>query len=99
MIWQVAARRSTYKKLDKRSALYKAKRKIEKVKAQLRTKVEHPFRVIKQQFGYAKVRLRGLAKNTSQMAALFTLSNLWMALLESVRVNGVESFQFCTIVN
>jgi len=33
VIWQVAARRSTYKKLDKRSALYKAKRKIEKAKA------------------------------------------------------------------
>ncbi|HFK9146854.1 TPA: transposase, partial [Escherichia coli] len=32
VIWQVAARRSTYKMLDKRSALYKAKRKIEKAK-------------------------------------------------------------------
>ena len=39
VIWQVAARRSTYKKLDKRSALYKAKRKIEKAKAQVRAKV------------------------------------------------------------
>jgi len=35
VIWQVAARRSTYKKLDKRSALYKAKRKIEKAKAKV----------------------------------------------------------------
>ena len=47
VIWQIAARRSTYKKLSKRSALYKAKRKIEKAKAQVRAKVEHPFRVIK----------------------------------------------------
>ena len=47
VIWQVAARRSTYKMLDKRSALYKAKRKIEKAKAQVRAKVEPPFRVIK----------------------------------------------------
>ncbi|EEW1783900.1 TPA: IS5 family transposase, partial [Escherichia coli] len=38
VIWQVAARRSTYKMLDKRSALYKAKRKIEKAKAQVRAK-------------------------------------------------------------
>ena len=37
VIWQIAARRSTYKKLDKRSALYKAKRKIEKAKAQVRS--------------------------------------------------------------
>ena len=35
VIWQVAARRSTYKKLDKRSALYKAKRKIEKAKVRI----------------------------------------------------------------
>ena len=66
VIWQIAARRSTYKRLDKRSALYKAKRKIEKAKAGAR-QVEHPFRVIKRQFGYVKVRFRGLAKNTAQL--------------------------------
>ena len=79
VIWQIAARRSTYKKLSKRSALYKAKRKIEKAKAQVRAKVKHPFRVIKRQFGYTKVRFRGLAKNTAQLVTLFALSNLWMA--------------------
>ena len=79
VIWQIAARRSTYKKLDKRSVLYKAKRKIEKAKAQVRAKVEHPFRVIKRQFGYVKTRFRGLAKNTAQLVTLFALSNLWMA--------------------
>jgi len=79
VIWQVAARRNTYKNLDKRSALYKAKRKIEKAKAQVRAKVEHPFRVIKRQFGYTKVRFRGLVKNTAQLVTLFALSNLWMA--------------------
>lgn len=79
VIWQIAARRSTYKKLDKRSALYKARRKIEKAKAQVRAKVEHPFRVIKRQFGYVKTRFRGLAKNTAQLVTLFALSNLWMA--------------------
>jgi transposase, IS5 family len=35
--------------------------------------------VIKRQFGYQKVRYRGLAKNTVQIFALFALSNLWMA--------------------
>ena len=79
VIWQIAARRSTYKKLSKRSALYKAKRKIEKAKAQVRAKVEQPFRVIKRQFGYVKTRFRGLAKNTAQLVTLFALSNLWMA--------------------
>ena len=79
VIWQVAARRSTYKKLGKRSLLYKTKRKIEKAKAQVRAKVEHPFRVVKRQFGYVKTRFRGLAKNTAQLMTLFALSNLWMA--------------------
>ncbi|MFP6862844.1 IS5 family transposase [Pseudomonas sp.] len=79
VIWQIAARRSTYNTLSKRSALYKAKRKIEKAKAQVRAKVEHPFRVIKRQFGYVKTRFRGLAKNTAQLVTLFALSNLWMA--------------------
>jgi IS5 family transposase len=35
--------------------------------------------VIKRQFGYTKVRFRGLVKNTLQMVTLFALSNLWMA--------------------
>ena len=47
--------------------------------ASLRAKVEHPFRVIKRQFGHTKVRYRGLAKNTAKLKTLFALSNLWMA--------------------
>jgi IS5 family transposase len=54
------------------------RRKIEYAKAQVRAKVEHPFRVIKRQFGYTKVRFRGLAKNIAQQTTLFALSNLWM---------------------
>ncbi len=50
----------------------------EKLKAGVRAKVEHPFRVIKRQFGYARVRYRGLKKNTAQLFTLFALSNLWM---------------------
>lgn len=81
VIWQIAARRSTYKKRSKRSALYKTERKIERAKAQVRAKVEHPFRVIKRQSGYVEARFRGLAKNTAQLVTLFALSNLWMARL------------------
>ncbi len=51
---------------------------VEKMKTGIRAKVEHPFRVIKQQFGYTKVRYRGLVKNTAQIVTLFELSNLWM---------------------
>ncbi|MDB5743862.1 MAG: transposase, partial [Polaromonas sp.] len=51
----------------------------EKLKASIRARVEHPFRVIKRQFGHTKVRYRGLKKNTAQLITLFALSNLWMA--------------------
>lgn len=62
--------------------------KLEQVKARIRAKVEHPFRVIKRQFGHVKVRYRGLAKNTAQLHTLFALSNLWMVrrtLLQELR--------------
>ena len=44
----------------------------------IRAVVEHPFRVVKRQFGFTKVRYRGLKKNTGQIVTLFALSNLWM---------------------
>ena len=49
------------------------------LKAGVRAKVEHPFRVIKRQFGFARVRYKGLAKNAAQIATFFALSNVWMA--------------------
>ena len=53
------------KKLDKAGSPIDALiDKIEKLKAGIRAKVEHPFRVIKRQFGFVKVRYRGLKKNT-----------------------------------
>nr|WP_264484144.1 IS30 family transposase [Xanthomonas oryzae] len=54
------------------------RKRWEHFKASVRAKVEHPFRVIKRQFGYTKVRYRGLGKNTAQVQTLFALSNLWM---------------------
>jgi hypothetical protein len=41
------------------------KLKVEKIKATVRAKVEHPFRYTKQVFGYGKVRDRGLGKKTT----------------------------------
>ncbi|KPX10083.1 ISPssy, transposase [Pseudomonas savastanoi] len=66
MIWSIATRPSRYKKHGEKSLIARVYRKIEFTKGQLRAKVEHPFRVIKRQFGYTKVRFRGLAKNTAQ---------------------------------
>jgi IS5 family transposase len=44
----------------------------------IRAKVEHSFRIIKCQFGYRKVRYKGLEKNAKQQLTLFALSNLYM---------------------
>jgi transposase, IS5 family len=61
------------------SAVKEATVTMERLKAQLRARVEHPFQVLKCQFGFTKVRYRGLAKNTAQLHTLFALVNLKMA--------------------
>jgi IS5 family transposase len=76
--WHVAMRPGKRRALDKDSPLGAVLDQLERVKARIRAKVEHPFRVIKRQFGHVKVRYRGLAKNTAQLHTLFALSNLWM---------------------
>jgi IS5 family transposase len=43
VIWSIAARPSSYKQHGEGSVLYRVKRKIEYVKAQLRAKVEPPI--------------------------------------------------------
>jgi len=77
--WHVAMRPGKRRVLDKRRGSHRLVEQLEKIKAGIRAKVEHPFRVIKCQFGFVKVRYRGLAKNTAQLVTLFALSNLWMA--------------------
>ena len=76
--WHVAMRPGKRRALDLSRKSHALVDEIERTKASIRAKVEHPFRVIKQQFGFAKVRYRGLAKNTAQLTTLFALSNLWM---------------------
>ena len=77
--WLVAMRPGKRRKLDPDNPRDAIVNEIERLKASVRAKVEHPFRVIKRQFGFTKVRYRGLAKNTAQLTTLFALSNLWMA--------------------
>ena len=76
--WHIAMMPGKRKAMDKSTAMGALLEQLEKTKASIRAKVEHPFRVIKRQFGYTKVRYRGLAKNTANLVTLFALSNLWM---------------------
>ncbi|WP_444957980.1 IS5 family transposase [Microbulbifer sp. ZKSA002] len=70
--WYIAMKPSKLKTPPGRDAL----RKAEKIKAQIRAKVEHPFRYIKRVFGYDKVRYRGLLKNTERLCLLAGFTNL-----------------------
>ncbi len=77
--WHVGRRPGKRKELDKDKEADVKIDQAEKLKAGIRAKVVHPFRVIKRQFGFVKLRYRGLKKNTAQLVTLFALSNLWMA--------------------
>jgi IS5 family transposase len=66
------------RKAPKRGALHPVDEDINRIIARVRAKVEHPFRVIKRQFGYLKTRYRGLAKNRAQLFTLFALGNLFL---------------------
>ena len=76
--WHIAMMPGKRRAMDKSTPLGAILEKLEKTKASIRAKVEHPFRVIKRQFGYTKVKYRGLAKNTANLITLFALSNIWM---------------------
>lgn len=86
--WHIAARPSDIAKLPGGRAKERVRRQ-EHAKASVRAKVEHPFRVIKRQFGLVKVRFKGLAKNTAHVITLFALSNLWMARHRLIKMMGV----------
>ncbi|MGO1344269.1 IS5 family transposase [Chromohalobacter japonicus] len=86
----VAAKRGAIKKMDD-SPMKALLLAIEKTKASIRAKVEHPFHVIKNLFGYRKVRYKGLAKNQAQLLSLFGLANLVLSTRCKGRVNGASA--------
>ena len=70
--WQISMTPSKRRLLNPRSV----EARQEKSKASIRAKVEHPFRYVKQMFGYSKVRYRGLQKNMERIHLLLGFSNL-----------------------
>ena len=75
--WAITERPGKVKALKQRPRKNKAVIQFERLKASIRAKVEHPFRLIKRQFGFVKARYKGLMKNDNQLAMLFTLANLF----------------------
>lgn len=86
--WHVAMRPGKRKALNANRELHKLLEKAERLKASVRAKLDHPLRVIKLQFGYAKLRYRGLQKNTARLTLLFALGNLWMARKRIMALRG-----------
>ena len=66
------------RKAPKGNPLHPLDERANRCKAMVKVKVEHPFRVIKRQFGHVKTRTRGLAKNRAQLFTLFALGNLFL---------------------
>jgi IS5 family transposase len=86
--WEIAMKPGKRRVLDKTKPIDSLVEKVERLKASVRAKVEHPFRVVKQQFGYAKARYRGLMKNETRLTMLFALSNVWMARRQLLGLQG-----------
>jgi IS5 family transposase len=55
-------------------------KQIERRKSSVRSKVEHPFLIVKRFFGFCKTVYRGLEKNTHRLHTLFASSNLLMCI-------------------
>jgi transposase, IS5 family len=66
--------------------LTKDDRRKNRTKSQVRAKVEHVFRVLKCQFGFTKVRYRGLAKNANHLFAALALVNIVLAKRRLLRL-------------
>jgi IS5 family transposase len=69
----MTSRRTSYKQV-----VDQLQRRKNRTRARVRSKVEHVFRVMKRQFGFARVRYRGLAKNANRMFDCFARVNLYI---------------------
>ncbi|MDQ3274526.1 MAG: IS5 family transposase [Actinomycetota bacterium] len=79
--FRVAARKGVLK------AMAEPDRAAQSAQAGVRAKVEHPFLVVKRDFGFTKTRYRGLAKNLNHLNVLFASAN-WLMRARAVALMG-----------
>ncbi|RRF99229.1 MAG: hypothetical protein DUD39_05350 [Coriobacteriaceae bacterium] len=77
MRWSVARKPSTIKGLN---CALSAEKGIESRKASVRSKVEHPFLIVKRRFKHVRTRYRGIEKNSCMLNVSFALANLTMCI-------------------
>ena len=82
--FKVAARKSRLALLPKFDQL------LESRQASIRAKVEHPFLIVKRDFGFTKTRYRGLAKNRHHLNMLFASAN-WVMRARAVALMGAAA--------
>jgi len=85
--WKVATKRGVITKMDE-GVLKELTVMMERKKAQVRARVEHPFHVVKNLFHHKKARYKGLAKNAAQMFSLFGLANLVIAKRQLLAIHA-----------
>ena len=72
------AREFIQEKRTRHRPLSEAQRARNRSQSSVRSKVEHPFQIMKQVFGFTKVRYRGLFKNTHRVHVTCALVNLFL---------------------
>lgn len=77
----------THAKGRRNAPLTEEDKRKNRTKSKVRAKVEHVFRVLKCQFGFVKVRYRGLAKNANHLFAAFALVNIVLAKRRLLRLS------------
>ena len=88
IVFRINKRPSSIKVNEKNYNGFNWDRFIENRKSSVRSKVEHPFLIVKRQFGYAKVVYRGIAKNLNRFYVLFASANLLMC----IRAGRIKEF-------
>lgn len=79
--WRVAARKGVLRTMTGHD------RAVETRKASVRAKVEHPFLILKRDFGFTKTRYRGIGKNLNHVHVLFASAN-WLMRARAVALAG-----------
>lgn len=77
----------TNRRYRRKGVVDEIERAKNKTKSSVRAKVEHPFLVIKQIFGFAKTRYKGLEKNAHRLFVTCALANLYMVRRRLLRTS------------
>ena len=91
MTWLITVRPGKRRLLDPAKPTDALTEQHKRMKAGIRVRIEHPFRVPKRQFRFVKVRHRGVLKSTAQLQTMFALVNLWIGATQTAGSLGMSA--------